>query len=84
MVSKVATVPRPPSTPPGAGQIGRRPSSPGFLLLLAAVWIGCGVVALVRLTATWKLVPGIVFIGIGLLFLRGAAATVVRREGRRR
>jgi len=46
------------------------------------MWIGAGVVALVSLTASWKLVPGIVFIGIGLLFLRGAAATVVRRADR--
>jgi hypothetical protein len=66
------------------GQVGKRPSNPGFLALLAAVWIACGVVALVGLHASWKLVPGIVFIGIGLLFLRGAAATVARREDRRR
>jgi hypothetical protein len=44
------------------------------------MWIGSGVVALVALHASWRLVPGIVFVGIGLLFLRGAAATVVRRS----
>ena len=70
----------PPSKPPRPDQVGRRPSNPGFLLLLALVWIGCGVGALIALHASWKLVPGIVFIGIGLLYLRGAAATVVRRE----
>jgi hypothetical protein len=52
--------------------------------VVALVWITCGVVALVVLHASWKLVPGIVFIGVGLLFLRGAAATVVRRDQRRR
>ena len=46
------------------------------------MWVGAGVVALIALTASWKLVPGIVFIGIGLLYLRGAAATVVRRAER--
>jgi hypothetical protein len=48
------------------------------------VWIACGVAALVTLHASWKLVPGIVLIGVGLLYLRGAAATVVRRDQRRR
>lgn len=46
------------------------------------MWIAAGVVALVALQASWKLVPGIVFIGIGLLYLRGAAATVARRADR--
>jgi hypothetical protein len=50
-----------------------------MLLLIAVAWIGCGIVALVSLKAGWKLVPGIVFIGVGLLFFRGAAATVARR-----
>ena len=53
--------------------------------MLAAVglaWITCGVIALVGMHASWKLIPGIVFIGVGLLFIRGAAATVVRRNRR--
>jgi len=70
---------KPPGPPPGPGQVGKRPSQPGYLLLLGVVWIICGVIALTTLHATWKLIPGIVFIGIGLLFVRGAAATVVRR-----
>jgi len=37
---------------------------------------------MVTLDAGWKFIPGIVSIGIGLLFLRGAAATVVRRQQR--
>jgi hypothetical protein len=44
------------------------------------MWIAVGIVALVVLTAGWKLIPGVVFIGIGLLYLRGALATVVRRD----
>lgn len=71
---------KPPGPPPGTGQVGKRPSQPGFLLLLGVVWIGCGIYALVKLDATWRLIPGIVFIGIGLLFVRGAATTVVRRS----
>jgi len=73
-------VTRPKKAVPPPLQPGRRPSSPGFLLLVSLMWIGSGVVALVALHASWKLVPGIVFVGIGLLFLRGAAATVVRRS----
>jgi len=63
----------------GPVQAGRRPSNPATLFLIAATWIGCGIVALVGLTASWKLIPGIVFIGVGVLFLRGALATVARR-----
>jgi hypothetical protein len=61
-------------------QVGRRPSNPGFLLLLALIWIACGVVALVKLHAAWRLVPVIVFIGIGLYFLRGAVTSANRRQ----
>jgi hypothetical protein len=74
----VSPPPRP-AKPPEQPQVGRRPSSPGFLLLVGLLWIGCGVVALVRLSASWKLIPGIVFIGVGVYFLRGAATSVVRR-----
>jgi hypothetical protein len=49
---------------------------------MGLLWVGAGVVAITSLHARWHLVPGIVFLGIGVLFLRGAAATVVRREAR--
>jgi hypothetical protein len=68
--------------PDSTGQVGRRPSSPVWLLTIAVAWIACGIVALVALDASWKFVPGIVFIGIGLFFLRGAAATIVRHSER--
>jgi len=68
--------------PATVGQPGRRPPSPGLLLVVALMWIAAGVWALIALTAGWKLVPGIVFIGLGLLYLRGAAATVARRADR--
>jgi hypothetical protein len=64
------------------GQVGRRPSSPSTLFVIAAAWIVCGVIALVFLKASWKVVPGIVMIGIGLFFLRGAFTTVLRHESR--
>jgi len=68
------------SAPPG--QVGRRPSQPGFLLAVAAMWIIVGVMILVWVHAGWRIVPAVVAIGIGLFFLRGAAATVLRRQGR--
>ena len=52
-----------------------------MIFAISAMWIGCGVVALVALKASWKLIPGIVFIGVGVLFLRGFFATVARRGG---
>ena len=64
----------------GPGQVGRRPSPPALLFAIAASWIGVGIVALVELSASWKLIPAIVFIGIGMMYLRGALTTVVRRN----
>jgi hypothetical protein len=47
------------------------------------MWIVVGIVEFVALNASWRFVPGIVFVGIGIMFLRGAATTAVRHEGRR-
>jgi hypothetical protein len=63
--------------------IGRRPSSPGFLALVAVMWIAVGVIMFLTLSTGWKLIPAIVAFGIGVLFLRGAGSTVLRRERRR-
>ena len=63
-------------------QVGRRPSSPAFLFGLAAVWIICGAIAGTVLQTSWKLIPAIVFVGIGMFFLRGALQTVVRHDER--
>jgi len=59
--------------------VGRRPSRPGFLVAVGVMWIAAGVIELFVLDASWRFVPAIVFVGIGLFFLRGAAVTVVRR-----
>ena len=77
--------PSPPAVGDGSAptpQVGRRPSSPSFLVAAALAWIVCGVIAGTMLQASWKLIPAIVFVGIGLFFLRGAAQTVVRHEER--
>jgi hypothetical protein len=50
------------------------------LFLVGVTWIVCGVVAFLALTASWKIVVSIVFIGIGLFWLRGAVTAVARRE----
>src|SRR4051812_30456037 len=72
---------RPPAgEPESTPQVGRRPSPPGLLFLLAAMWIVSGVIAGISLDVSWKLVPAIVFIGIGLLYLRSAVTTLVRRN----
>ncbi|MCL4423638.1 MAG: hypothetical protein M1115_10855 [Actinobacteria bacterium] len=67
----------------GHVQVGKRPSSPAFLAVLGVVWIAVGLVAAFGLHASWRLVPTVVAIGIGLFFLRGASATVLRRGSRR-
>jgi hypothetical protein len=63
-------------------QVGRRPSSAGFLLLVSVMWVAVGIIVLFTLHSTWKLIPGIVFIGIGLMFFRGFGSTVIRRQQR--
>jgi hypothetical protein len=55
-----------------------------LLFVIAGAWIACGIVCLFVLTATWKYIPGVVFIGIGLFYLRGALGTVARHEERLR
>lgn len=63
--------------------IGRRPSSAGFLAVVAVMWMAVGVILFLTLTTSWRLVPAILAFGIGVLFLRGAGSTVLRRERRR-
>jgi hypothetical protein len=63
-------------------QAGRRPSNPRFLFVIGAVWIACGIAAFVQLSAGWKIVPTIFFIGVGALYLRGALVTLSRRDSR--
>jgi hypothetical protein len=46
------------------------------------MWIACGVVAILVLKASWKFIPGVVFIGIGLFYLRGTLGTIARHEER--
>jgi hypothetical protein len=71
-----------PAKPDEPVQIGRRPSSPGFLTLVGIMWVGVGVVIFLTMSWSWRLVPAILAAGIGFLFLRGAAQTVIRREER--
>jgi hypothetical protein len=73
---------RGPARPDQPGQIGRRPSSPGFLTLVGLMWVGVGVIIFVTMSWSWRLVPAILAGGIGFLFLRGAARTVIRRDER--
>jgi hypothetical protein len=74
---------RQPISPDKPVQVGRRPSNPSFLLLLGVMWVAVGVIVMVAASFSWRFVLGIVAIGFGLFFLRGAGATVVRREHRR-
>jgi hypothetical protein len=48
------------------------------------MWLAVGILIIVGVSASWHLIPGIFAIGIGLYFLRGAAASLVRRDARHR
>lgn len=74
--------PRKNSAPPP--QVGRRPSNPAYLAVVGALWVAVGIIDIVRLKVGWRIAVGIVFIGIGLFFIRGAAMTVIRRDERSR
>jgi hypothetical protein len=65
------------------GQVGRRPSSPAKLVLFALVYFACGIIAFLVLTGSWRVILGVVFIGVGLLWLRGAATAALRQQRRR-
>ena len=60
--------------------VGRHPSPPALLAVIAVAWLAASVYTLVRLHASWKLIPVVVFAGIGLLYLRAAAMSYLRRE----
>jgi len=49
-------------------------------LLIGVAWVGCGIVAFVTFTVSWKLIPAVVFVGIGLLWIRGAVNAAVRQD----
>jgi hypothetical protein len=51
-------------------------------MMVGVAWVAAGIYALFALTASWKLIPAIVFIGVGLFFIRGAASTYVRHDER--
>jgi hypothetical protein len=61
-------------------QVGKRPTRPAFLAVVSLAWVLAGIFVLVSLSASWKLVPGIVFIGIGGFYARAAVATLARRS----
>jgi hypothetical protein len=46
---------------------------------VAVAWIMAGLYALVELRVGWRLVPGVVFCGVGMLYLRGALTSLARR-----
>ena len=60
--------------------VGKHPSSPWLLAVVGLAWLAAAVFALLRLHASWKLIPVVVFAGIGVLYLRGAAASYLRRR----
>jgi hypothetical protein len=84
--------PSPASSPPRAPrrgfdpespfQVGRRPSSPLLLLIVGLFWIAAGLVVLFQMQAGWRFVPAVVAVGVGLYFIRGSSATVLRRVRR--
>ena|SRR5438132_1466827 len=67
--------------PQGPPVVGKRPSRPGFLALLALLWLAAAIVAYFGLHTGWKLIPVICFTGVGILYLRGAAGSYLRRPG---
>ena len=64
------------------GQVGRRPTPPGRLAFFGALYIVVGIISFFVLKGGFSIIIGIVFIGLGLLWLRGAGTAVLRRSRR--
>jgi hypothetical protein len=60
-------------------QVGKRPSPPALLFAIGAIWVAVGIVLVFTLHSGWKLVPVVVSIGIGALYLRGGITALARR-----
>jgi hypothetical protein len=45
------------------------------------MWLAAAVITAIGLHKGWKLIPVVVFAGVGLLYLRGAAGSYLRRPG---
>jgi hypothetical protein len=67
--------------PEGRPVVGKRPSRPGFLAVCGLMWIAAAIFALFALHTGWKLIAVICFAGVGILYLRGAAGSYLRRPG---
>ena len=67
--------------PQGPPVVGKRPSRPGFLAFAAVLWFAAAIIAYFGLHTGWKLIPAICFTGVGILYLRGAAGSYLRRPG---
>jgi hypothetical protein len=81
-VTPKAGSPTPPAADKPVGQVGKRPSNPTFLAVVGLAWIICGIAAFFVFKESWRIVVGVVFIGVGLYWLRGALATIARHEER--
>ena len=66
-----------------ASQVGRRPPRPVIPVITGLMWIAVGIVALATFTSSWKVIVGVVAIGIGALFLRGGIVAFARQGARR-
>ena len=65
------------------GEVGRRPSSPQKLAVFAVVYVISGIASFFVIGKTWGIILGIFFIGVGLLWARGAATAFLRQQAHR-
>jgi len=62
-------------------RVGQRQSSPILLLGLAVLWMIVALICDLALHMSWRLIPTIFALGVGLLYLRSAGAAYL--EGNR-
>jgi len=72
---------KPAGSSAGPPVVGKRPSKPSFLALIALLWFAAAVVAFFGIHRGWRLIPVVAFAGVGLFYLRGAAGSYLRRPG---
>jgi len=63
-------------------EMAKRPQSLRYQFTMSGIWIALGVAMFVLIPATWKVVPAMFFVAIGLFSMRGAVRTALHGDAR--
>jgi hypothetical protein len=61
-------------------EMAKRPQSLRYQFTMSALWIAAGIVTFIVIPSSWKLVPAMFCVAIGIFSLRGAVRTALRGD----